>query len=234
MEIVKEFKVRLVMNQKVFVLALAAFFLCWHPGFIGSETLQLTTYYPAPYGGYVSILTTGNTTLARDSGRVGVGLSNPSEKFQVNGNAKVNSNVYWGSYRGRLTTDQGASIELGGRGTPYIDFSRNTSEDYSGRLMLTSANRMKIYRDLEIDRDMYVNRDLYVSGYFRNFCTRRRYLPGATVYCPSGYRLIGFYGDGVARVSGFLPRTATSSSVGKYIVLGEDWGGTMVCCRIPS
>jgi hypothetical protein len=43
---------------------------------------------------------------------------------------------------------------------------------------------------------------------------------------------MGFMGDGVARVWGFLPLNQTSTGVGRYIVLGEDWGGTMVCCRI--
>ncbi|MEK7721109.1 MAG: hypothetical protein AAB359_01825, partial [Elusimicrobiota bacterium] len=51
----------------------------------GSETLTLTTYYPAPYGGYVSLLTTGQTVLARDSGSVGIGVANPSGKLQVSG-----------------------------------------------------------------------------------------------------------------------------------------------------
>lgn len=42
-------------------------------GLIESETLQITTYYPAPYGAYLSILTTSNTFLARDGGNVAVG-----------------------------------------------------------------------------------------------------------------------------------------------------------------
>jgi hypothetical protein len=57
---------------------LITFFICWHPGFLGSETLRLTTYYPAPYGGYVSLLTTGKTLLARDSGAVVIGSSLPT------------------------------------------------------------------------------------------------------------------------------------------------------------
>lgn len=232
MKITKEFNIKLSVDKRRAIFLLAAFFLCWHPGFIGSETLQLTTYYPAPYGGYVSILTTGNTLLSRDSGRVGVGLASPTEKFHVNGNAKASGTIAWGTRRGMLTADQGASIELGGTGTPYIDFSQTASQDYSARIILNSANRLAVYSDLEVTRDMYVDRDLYVSGYIRGFCSRRSYSVGSTSYCPSGNQLIGFLGDGVARVSGFLPRTATTSGTGTYVVLGEDWGGTMVCCRI--
>lgn len=44
---------------------------------IGSETLTLTTTYPAPVGIYRSMITTGtggaNTLLARDGGNVGIG-----------------------------------------------------------------------------------------------------------------------------------------------------------------
>jgi len=47
------------------------FSLCWHPGFLGSEQMSMTTYYPAPYGGYVTLLTSGQTLLARDTGNVG-------------------------------------------------------------------------------------------------------------------------------------------------------------------
>lgn len=77
-------------RNKVLVM-LAAFFLCWHPRSLGSETLTLTTYYPAPYGGYSNLLTTGRTLLARDptsttsdSNFVGVGTNNPLVKLHVN------------------------------------------------------------------------------------------------------------------------------------------------------
>ena len=38
---------------------------------VASESVTLTTYYPAPSGVYVQMITTGNTFLARDGGRVG-------------------------------------------------------------------------------------------------------------------------------------------------------------------
>lgn len=45
----------------------------------------------------------------------------------------------WGTYpnsRGKLAADQGSSIELGGSGTPYIDFSNDMASDYDFRLIL--------------------------------------------------------------------------------------------------
>ncbi len=43
---------------------------------LGSETVTLTTYYPAPSGVYTRMITTNDTFLARDTGRVGVGTTN--------------------------------------------------------------------------------------------------------------------------------------------------------------
>lgn len=219
-------------GRKNLLPLLVLFFLCWHPGYIGSESLTLTTYYPAPYGGYVSILTTGQTILARDgASTVAVGSISPTEKLHVSGNARTSgnvradinlqagNNVIWGTSKGRLSTDQGASMELGGAGTPYIDFSQSVVQDFSARIILSQAGRIQIVGDLEVTGDII------------NVCTRVGYGVGGVVSCPGGKRVVGFMGDGVARVTGFLPRTGTTSSVGTYIVLGEDWGGTMVCCK---
>lgn len=43
---------------------------------LGSETVTLTTYYPAPSGVYTRMITTNDTFLARDGGRVGIGTTN--------------------------------------------------------------------------------------------------------------------------------------------------------------
>lgn len=87
METTNELNIRLSVNRNTMFLLLVGFFLCWHPGYIGSESLTLTTYYPAPYGGYVALLTTGtggiNTVLARDGGRVGIGTANPIDQLHV-------------------------------------------------------------------------------------------------------------------------------------------------------
>ena len=81
-------------NMKI-TLALAV--LCFHPRPAGAESLTLTTYYPAPYGGYVSLLTTGDTFLSRDvSGSlVTVGKTGgTADKLLVNGNIKATNNIF--------------------------------------------------------------------------------------------------------------------------------------------
>ena len=45
---------------------------------LGSETVTLTPYYPAPSGVYTRMITTDNTFLARDTGRVGIGTTDAS------------------------------------------------------------------------------------------------------------------------------------------------------------
>lgn len=75
-------------------------------------------------------------------GNVGIGTSGPAETVDVNGQ------VRWGtqSRRGRLLTDQGASLELGGTGAPYIDFSNDNAagNDYDMRIILESNNVLEI------------------------------------------------------------------------------------------
>lgn len=53
------------------VLVAALLALC--AGDINSESVVMTTYYPAPSGVYTQMLTTGNTWLARDGGALAVG-----------------------------------------------------------------------------------------------------------------------------------------------------------------
>ena len=61
-------------------------------------------------------------------------------------------NIKWGSKRGTLSNDQGASIELGGSGNPYIDFSQNMGGDYGVRLQLDGNDRLRVYGgDLNLD-----------------------------------------------------------------------------------
>lgn len=64
---------------------------------------------------------------------------------KLRGNGKTSNfegTVTWGDYEGMLSRDQGASLELGGAGTPYIDFINSTGFDYDMRFMLVDNNTM--------------------------------------------------------------------------------------------
>lgn len=68
----------------------------------------------------------------------------------------------WGNMpntRGQLKADNGSSIELGGSGSPYIDFSNDMSSlDYDVRIQLTGNDTLSI-----------------LGGYIDNICSRITY-----------------------------------------------------------
>jgi len=69
-----------------------------------AEDITLTTYYPAPYGAYDELTTTGNTYLATTSGNVGIGTTDPgANKLKVSGT--INASAYSvGATSGAATT----------------------------------------------------------------------------------------------------------------------------------
>jgi len=83
-----------------FLLALLGFGVT----LMAQEEITLTTYYPAPYGAYAELTTTGNTYLATDSaGNVGIGTISASNKLEITGT--VNATAYSvGATAGAATT----------------------------------------------------------------------------------------------------------------------------------
>lgn len=61
---------------------------------LASESVTLTTYYPAPSGVYTNMIVTGATYLARDGGAVGVQTATPTGGYvmDVNGSLLVRAN----------------------------------------------------------------------------------------------------------------------------------------------
>jgi hypothetical protein len=104
----KPLVVRVVVDRRAAELVMAAVAVAALAMRLSSETLTLTTTYPAPVGVYNQIVTTGNsgtapadTTLARNAGnvilapasnadgRVGIGVSAPLAKLDVDGTVRV-------------------------------------------------------------------------------------------------------------------------------------------------
>jgi hypothetical protein len=56
-----------------------------------AEDIDISTFYPSPYGNYQTLETTSNTNLATTSGIVGIGTATPDagSKLQVNGTGNV-------------------------------------------------------------------------------------------------------------------------------------------------
>ncbi|MDQ7772254.1 MAG: hypothetical protein RDU13_01895 [Elusimicrobiales bacterium] len=222
METVHKITIELSLTRRKVLVMLTLFFLCWRPGSLGSETLTMTTYYPAPYGGYARLLTTNQTLLARDGGNVGIGMAAPTSRLHVGGEIRTNDQIRWGNGRGTLTSDQGASIELGGTGTPYIDFSQNTVQDFSARLWLSQAGRLEVVGDLS------------VTGSIRNVCTIVPVTnPGG---CGSGRPVAQYPANTGAVVRYALNRSGSDlHNSGNWSMFNANpggWGGNMLCCRV--
>ena len=139
-----------------------------------AEDITLTTYYPAPYGVYDELTTTGNTNLAITSGNVGIGTTNP-DGFQAN-----------------IAVSEGArdvnNIRLGVcGGTPRIIFESSASstiheiDNFAGKMrffrpgvvsmVIDENGRVGIGRDpaiatLEIEGTIAMNGIPGVSGVF--------------------------------------------------------------------
>jgi len=226
-------------RRKAFLL-LTFFFLCWHPGFLGSETLTLTTYYPAPYGGYASLLTTGQTLLARDGGNVGIGTGAggvPGYKLTVQGGIGGNvaftpSYTAWWTY---AAGDGGAAIYNDASGYNTLMIVGNASGGGGIR-------RVGVWDDLNvsgsesIQGSLNVNGNISSNGSIINMCQLRPYSQNGQTWClRADERVITWYGDG-APDSGMLLRAVgldiTNSQAWKMVGLAADRAGNMLCCRI--
>ncbi len=84
---------------------------------VSPEDITLETYYPAPSGVYVNMVTTQQTILARDGGNVGIGTTGPGSKLQINGAGSGNVDL---SVNGRIRTGDG-----GGNGGVWLSNAGN-------------------------------------------------------------------------------------------------------------
>ena len=226
------------LTRKSALLLLTFFFLIYNTGYLGSESLTLTTYYPAPYGGYVSLLTTGQTVLARDGGaipstfvRIGEGYPlaggrrDTNVKLEVGGgNISTPNSIQWGSYKAKLDPAEGGSIELGGNGgNPYIDFSQSMSENYSARLALSQAETLEVTGDFTVTKMIKV-------------CTKVNFALNMAANCPAGTKVLGHWpavSGGACAPNGNLLLSGNLEAGARWIPhVVQECNGTMLCCRI--
>lgn len=90
-----------------------------------AEEVTLTTYYPSPRGVYQELRSTENTFLAIESGRVGIGTTEPTTKLQIEGSMDADTSIRI-NQPGRddwFITNAGlsADLEIGTmEGLPYV------------------------------------------------------------------------------------------------------------------
>jgi hypothetical protein len=211
METVHKITIELSLTRRKALVLLALFFLCWRPGSLGSETLTMTTYYPAPYGGYARLLTTNQTLLARDAGNVGIGTNAPTAKLDVAG--------------GEIRIDSGQTIRGRGRlhimGTELL-YLLNTSGGVIGREWGGNGN-------LQVQGNITL---VNTASNITNFCSVRPVSWG----CGTWGRPMALYPANTGAVVRYALNRSGSDlhNSGNWSMFNANpggWGGNMLCCK---
>jgi len=222
-----------------------------------SETLNITTYYPAPYGGYVSLLTTNNTYLARDNGgSVGIGTTTPGQKLDVNGGniratGEIISTLQSGSGQFRaIAGSYGAFIRNDGSDT-YIPLLTAGGDQYggwnslrplrinnaSGDVYIANGQVIMVHSNGNVGLGIWpsykldVNGDVRILGTLYGLCTWRTDDGGYYWHgCAGGEWIMGFNPQGWANEG------VCGGNVGGQCAYGgtrlvPTWG-YMLCCRM--
>ncbi len=256
METTEELNIRISFNRKSALLFLVVFFLCWHPGFIGSESLTLTTYYPAPYGGYVSILTTNQTLLARDGGNVGIrtGASVPRRPLDVNGEIvtaarmtmaqdMTSASLTWhlDNSGGRFRIFQQPNINtagterltiLGGNGNVGINTTNPLEKLHvnGGNIRVENGNINIVGGPA--GGNLNISGNGTNSGFITGICYSRNFGSGMSS-CNLGYRVMASYGNVSCTSGGSLFLGGNLQDPNRWRPYRiEGCAGTMLCCRI--
>ncbi len=222
METTQKITLEISFTRRKALALLTLFFLCWRPASLGSETLTMTTYYPAPYGGYARILTTNQTILARDSGNVGIGTNAPVVKLDVRGGLDVRD--------GDIRMDGGRTISSTGRmhvtGGELL-YLLNASGVIVGREWGGTGN-LQVQGNLDMPGNgaWITGNNLNISG----LCSTQN-MTGGWTSCPGGQRLVN-----VGHNNWTLEWTCVGVANGACTLFSQRWigvpPGDILCCRI--
>ncbi len=108
-----DIRLRLHFEPRTLRPVLAGLFVFLLAADLASESVTLTTYYPAPSGVYTQMITTNNTFLARDAGNVGIGTAAPVSKLDVTGTAYVSKLVMKGNNTANTADPLAADFVIG-------------------------------------------------------------------------------------------------------------------------
>ncbi|WP_025743441.1 hypothetical protein [Aquimarina pacifica] len=117
--------------------------------FFRGEELNIRTSYGTTFTGEgnfnINNMDEINVSVSNDVAiNAGQGVNIQAEEFSVGAKSSFTRSISWGTTGALLNTDQGASMELRGTGTPYLDFSNDASTDYDMRLILTGNNTLGV------------------------------------------------------------------------------------------
>lgn len=214
---------------------------------IDSETLTITTYYPAPYGGYVRLLTTNATVLARDGGSVGIGVAAPLQKLDVSANAYIRGAVGIGVQNPVYALDVAGSSRFsqdgrfGGRiGTNGYDPVVGIPGGWGGGIHTWDAYAEGSFGTgtggaLNWNVNSTGLMTFSASGRISGICRLVYYGTAGGVGCNANEAVMGYFGDGVRRVFEFTLRpycNVNDPNCWTPMAGGYDWAGWMYCCKV--
>ena len=218
-----------------------AIMLCAVPE-LDSESVTLSTYYPAPSGVYTNMITTGNTFLARDGGAgtsVGIGTTAPGAKLDVNGLARMQ----------RLTTTGANALNTGDPYAADLTLGSDAGVRHDSTIMMWSAaSAMRLRSSADV---LYLNTwnspaatynvalgaTVGASSTFNGpIAANGRVTAGDNVVTANYNCSMVTYGVGTQNCAAGRYATYTSGVMVKYTttVGTTDPNGTMLCCVCPS
>lgn len=220
-----------------------AIMLCAVPE-LDSESVTLSTYYPAPSGVYTNMITTGNTYLARDGGRyinattgsaLAIGVTVP----EVNSKLTVSNGSIGGFYGLTPRYTNWNAYGTGDGGAAIY----NSNEGAYQALMLVGNNsgggvrRVKVWDEMTVNGNQFTTGSMSVTGPVRSGqgpagCSAPvQYSYGS----PSGGNVALCGGQYITTIAGFYT---------KYLALPVDRSAmvappvnnsfTYMCCNCPS
>ena len=193
---------------------------------LGSESVSLTTFYPAPSGVYSRLTTFAGTNLARDSGRVQIGNVAALEPLHVTGRGTFSGELYANGYypigAGQVNAasmEVGGTAPSGGNGQATIFLHHHGVIAHqlrynNGALALEAAGNGYGTNPTPA---FFVGGDLVLMG--GAACTRVDFGAGFTSCAASG-----FANSYATRVAGLLARNTTA-------ITGM---GSIICCPCGS
>ena len=119
----KEIILKLRVSARHLLAVIALSLIIWRPAMLDSANMTMTSFYPAPYGGYQQLLTTGNSFLGEDSSSANF-LSRNGGKTCVG-----SSNADSGGYCNR-PSGNGVTAGLYTYGNTYVGLP--TNGEYNG------------------------------------------------------------------------------------------------------
>ncbi|MBI3564150.1 MAG: hypothetical protein HY079_03025 [Elusimicrobia bacterium] len=189
MERVIDIHLRLRFDRRALRNWLAAALVFAVAGDLASENVTLTTYYPAPSGVYTQMITTNNTFLARDAGKVLLGGAvysagagaDASAKLDVTGTAYAQKILGTGNNAYNPADPKAADIVIGS--------DAGTRHD-SSIMFWSNASASRLYNNSDV---------FYLSAWNQDAVTGANVVLGAAV--GSSSRVRGNLGLGPSAVS---------------------------------